>query len=90
MLYFGRTNVFPAGDLALRNFVHKYYNKGAPMSEKALRGFADERWSGWSSYVTIYVLAALRMGLINLRPDDVLLSKKPSARPNDIQRPRRA
>ncbi len=89
MLYFGRTNVFPAGDLALRNFVHKYYNKGKPMNEKELRCFADERWSVWSSYVTIYVLAALRTGLINLRPGDVLLSKKPGAELNNIQRSRR-
>ncbi len=88
MLYFGRTNVFPAGDLALRNFVNKYYSKGAPMIEKELRRFADERWSGWSSYVTIYVLAALRTGLINLRPDDVLLSKKPGARLDTLKRPR--
>ena len=80
MLYFGRTNVFPAGDLALRNFVHKYYNNGAPMSEKELRHFANERWNEWSSYVTIYVLAALRTGLINLRPGDVLLSTKSGAR----------
>jgi DNA-3-methyladenine glycosylase II len=88
MLYFGRTNVFPAGDLALRNFAIKYYNKGAPMSEKELRRFAEERWSDWSSYVTIYVLAALRTGLINLRPDDVLLSRKPGAASNSIKRTR--
>lgn len=76
MLYFGRTNIFPAGDLALRNFVHKYYNGNEPMNERELHVLARERWGEWSSYVTVYVLAALRTGLINLRPDDVLLSTK--------------
>ncbi len=76
MLYFGRTNIFPAGDLALRNFVHKYYNGNEPMNERELRALARERWGEWSSYVTVYVLAALRTGLINLRSGDVLLSTK--------------
>jgi DNA-3-methyladenine glycosylase II len=76
LLYFGRTNIFPAGDLALRNFVTKYYNQGAALSEHELRATASARWGEWSSYVTIYVLAALRTGLINLRPDHVLLSTK--------------
>jgi DNA-3-methyladenine glycosylase II len=76
MLYFGRTNIFPAGDLALRNFVQKYYNGNEPMNERELRALARERWGAWSSYVAVYVLAALRTGLINLRPSDVLLSTK--------------
>ncbi|MFN2453293.1 MAG: DNA-3-methyladenine glycosylase [Pyrinomonadaceae bacterium] len=76
LLHFGRTNLFPAGDLALRKFVFKYYNNGAPLSEREVRAIAAERWGEWGSYVTIYVLAALRTGIINLRPDGVLLSSK--------------
>ena len=41
MLHFGRTDVFPAGDLALRGFVVKYYNDGAAMPEREIRALAN-------------------------------------------------
>lgn len=68
MLHFGRTNVFPAGDLALRGFVAKYYNDRRPMSEKEIRLLAAVRWGEWASYAAVYLLAGMRAGIINLRP----------------------
>lgn len=68
MLHFGRTNVFPAGDLALRGFVSKYYNDGRAMSEREIRLLAEARWGDWASYAAVYFLAGMRAGIINLRP----------------------
>jgi DNA-3-methyladenine glycosylase II len=67
MLHFGRTNIFPAGDLALRGFVSKYYNDGCPVSEREIRMLAQARWGGWASYAAVYFLAGMRAGIINLR-----------------------
>lgn len=67
MLHFGRADVFPAGDLALRGFVVKYYNQGRPMSEREIRAEAAARWGEWSSYAAVYCLAGLRAGIISLR-----------------------
>lgn len=75
MLYFGRTDVFPAGDLAFRNFVVKYYNEGRGMTEREIRAFATERWGEWASYAGIYCLAGMRAGLVNLQSEGVLLSQ---------------
>ncbi len=74
MLHFGRTDVFPAGDLALRGFVSKYYNDGSPMTESEIRALAAARWNKWASYAAIYFLAGMRARIINLRPESVLLS----------------
>jgi DNA-3-methyladenine glycosylase II len=74
MLHFGRTNVFPAGDLALRGFVLKYYNDGRLMTEREIRALAEVRWGKWGSYAAVYFLAGMRAGIINLRPESVLLS----------------
>jgi DNA-3-methyladenine glycosylase II len=74
MLHFGRTDVFPAGDLALRGFVSKYYNDGAPLTEREIRALASARWKNWASYAAIYFLAGMRASIINLRPESVLLS----------------
>ena len=74
MLHFGRTDVFPAGDLALRGFVVKYYNDGRPMTEREIRSLAKVRWSNWASYAAVYFLAGMRASIINLRPESVLLS----------------
>ncbi len=65
MLHFGRTDVFPAGDLALGLFVQKYYNNGREMSEREIRALARERWGLWSSYAAVYFLAGLRAGTIS-------------------------
>jgi DNA-3-methyladenine glycosylase II len=75
MLYFGRTDVFPAGDLVLRGFVMKYYNDSSLMSEREVRAQAAGRWNEWASYSAIYFVAGMRAGTINLRPESVLLSK---------------
>lgn len=74
MLYFGRTDVFPAGDLVLRGFVAKYYNDGSPMTEREIRALASVRWNAWASYAAIYFIAGMRARTINLRPESVLLS----------------
>ncbi len=65
MLHFGRTDVFPAGDLALRIFVQKYYNDGLLMSEREIRALAHERWGRWGSYAAVYFLAGMRAGTIS-------------------------
>lgn len=68
MLCFGRTDVFPAGDLALRGFVIKYYNDGRRIGEREIRALAAARWGKWASYAAIYFLAGMRARIINLRP----------------------
>ncbi|HJU53229.1 MAG TPA: AlkA N-terminal domain-containing protein [Pyrinomonadaceae bacterium] len=68
MLHFGRTDVFPAGDLALRGFVVKYYNDGRALAEREIRALAEARWGEWASYAAVYFLAGMRAGTINLRP----------------------
>jgi DNA-3-methyladenine glycosylase II len=67
MLHFGRRDVFPAGDLALRGFIVKYYNDGREMSEREIRALAKARWNEWASYAAVYFLAGMRSGIINLR-----------------------
>ncbi|HEX8891060.1 MAG TPA: AlkA N-terminal domain-containing protein [Pyrinomonadaceae bacterium] len=67
MLHFGRAGVFPAGDLALRGFVVKYYNDGREMTEREVRSLAALRWGEWSSYAAVYFLAGMRAGIISLR-----------------------
>lgn len=67
MLHFGRTDVFPAGDLALRGFVVKYYNDGRQMTEREIRALAGVRWGKWASYAAVYCLAGLRAKIINLQ-----------------------
>lgn len=66
MLHFGRTDVFPAGDLALRAMVSKYYLNGEQATERALREFARSRWGAWASYACIYLFAGLRSGFVTL------------------------
>jgi DNA-3-methyladenine glycosylase II len=68
MLHFGRTDVFPAGDLALRGFVVKYYNDGRALAEREIRALAQTLWGEWASYAAVYFLAGMRAGTINLRP----------------------
>ncbi|MGH9945358.1 MAG: DNA-3-methyladenine glycosylase family protein, partial [Pyrinomonadaceae bacterium] len=67
MLYFGREDVFPAGDLFLRGALVKYYNKGEPLSEKEIRALAARRWDQWSSYAALYLIAGLRAGSVKLK-----------------------
>jgi DNA-3-methyladenine glycosylase II len=64
ILFFGRTNVFPAGDLALRNFITKFYSNSNTLSEREVRIIAHNLWGEWSSYAVIYFFAGLRSGTI--------------------------
>ena len=77
ILHFGRTNVFPAGDLALRSIVAKYYNNSLTMSEREVRVFAEGRWKEWASYVAVHIIAGLRTGMITLRPQGSAISAAP-------------
>lgn len=79
MLHFGRTDVFPAGDLALRGFVVKYYNDGRLMTEREIRQLAGVRWGEWASYAAVYFLAGMRAGVINLRPEHAIINARPVA-----------
>ncbi len=75
LLYFGRTDIFPAGDLFLRGVVAKYYNKGVTMAEREVRAFALRHWGTWAAYAAVYFIAGLRTGRITLKPARVLLSR---------------
>ena len=79
MLHFGRTDVFPAGDLALRGFVVKYYNDGRALAEREIRALAEARWGEWASYAAVYFLAGMRAGTINLRPLRAIIKEEPGA-----------
>jgi DNA-3-methyladenine glycosylase II len=79
MLHFGRTDVFPAGDLALRGVVVKSYNGGRALAEREIRALAERLWGEWASYAAVYFLAAMRAGTINLRPLRAIISEGPGA-----------
>ncbi len=82
MLHFGRTDVFPAGDLFLRGAVVKYYNGGRPLGEREVRELARRRWGAWASYAALYMIAGLRAGTVTLKPGRVLSSLAEGARKN--------
>lgn len=67
MLYFGRTDVFAAADLFLRGAIIKYYNAGAPMTEREMREFVQRRFGAWQTYAAIYLVAGMRTGSITLK-----------------------
>jgi DNA-3-methyladenine glycosylase II len=79
MLHFGRADVFPAGDLALRGFVVKYYNNGRALAEREIRALAQTLWGEWASYAAVYFLAGMRAGTINLRPLRAIINEGPGA-----------
>lgn len=81
MLHFGRREVFAAADLFLRGVVVKYYNGGAPLTEREIRAFAAKRWGAYQSYSALYFLAGMRAGTITLKPERVLSSPKRDAKP---------
>jgi len=57
----GRGDVCPAGDLAVRKAFDRYYGRGSPLSELAIR----RRASAWGMHQTVavhYLLAGLRLG----------------------------
>ena len=56
----GRQDVFPAGDLALRRILSKYYFEGYELSEDEARKFA-EKWGLSKTLVLTYLLTAYRL-----------------------------
>jgi 3-methyladenine DNA glycosylase/8-oxoguanine DNA glycosylase len=89
MLHFGRTDVFAAADLFLRNVVIKHYNGGASMSEREIRAFAGKRWGAFGSYAALYFLAGMRAGTITLKAERVLSSDKRASVPTPKRAPRK-
>jgi DNA-3-methyladenine glycosylase II len=75
MLHFGRRDVFAAADLFLRAVVSKYYLGVERAAEPEVRAVARERWGGWESYASLYLLAGMRAGSITLKGGPVLSSK---------------
>jgi DNA-3-methyladenine glycosylase II len=76
ILYFGRTNVYPAGDLVLRALVENYYNDGTRLAERDVRAKAERLWGEWASYAAIYLIAGLRSGSISANaPNRVIIER---------------
>ena len=59
----GRENAFPVGDLALRRVVSNLYFDGRSIGADELETFSG-RWSPYRSFVTLYLFAAARMGVL--------------------------
>jgi DNA-3-methyladenine glycosylase II len=60
----GRTDVFPAGDLALRRIISDCYFDGRELSEDEARSFA-ERWTPFKTWATSYLFAGWRLSQKN-------------------------
>lgn len=60
---FGRSDGFPHGDLALQRFMGQLMNRGVRMDAPDALS-ASGRWSPYRSYVTTYLFAAARAGLL--------------------------
>jgi DNA-3-methyladenine glycosylase II len=56
----GRGDVCPAGDLAVRKAFARYYNRGRPLSDAAIRRRA-RRWGAYQNLAVHYLLAGLRL-----------------------------
>jgi DNA-3-methyladenine glycosylase II len=56
----GRGDVCPAGDLAVRKAFARFYHRGRPVSEVAIRRRA-KRWGDYQSLAVHYLLAGLRL-----------------------------
>ena len=59
----GHPDGFPAGDLALARTVSRLYGRDNTISPKELEEFS-QRWVPYRGYVTLYLSAASRMGLL--------------------------
>ena len=57
----GRGPVCPAGDLAVRKAFDRFYGRGRPLSEAAIRRRAGA-WGPYQNLAIHYLLAALRLG----------------------------
>ena len=60
---FGRPDGFPHGDLALQRFMGQLLNDGTRLEAQAALD-ASTRWSPHRSYVTTYLFAAARAGML--------------------------
>ncbi len=56
----GRGDVCPAGDLAVRKCFARFYNRGRPVSERAIRRRARQ-WGDYQNLAVHYLLAGLRL-----------------------------
>jgi len=56
----GRSDVLPAGDLALQRAVGDLYFGGRRLTERELDEFAAERWSPYRGLATAYLFAHIR------------------------------
>jgi len=56
----GRGDVCPAGDLAVRKAFARYYNRGRPLSDAAIRRRA-RRWGAYQNLAVHYLLAGMRL-----------------------------
>ena len=59
----GRPDGFPHGDLALQRYMGQLFNGGDHMDAQAALD-ASTRWSPFRSYVTTYLFAAARAGML--------------------------
>jgi 3-methyladenine DNA glycosylase/8-oxoguanine DNA glycosylase len=59
----GHPDGFPGGDLALARTVSRLYGLDHTMSPAELEEFS-QRWAPYRGYVTLYLFAASRMGLL--------------------------
>lgn len=57
---FGRGDVCPAGDLGVRKAFAHFYNRGRPLSERAIRRRARQ-WGDYQNLAVHYLLAGLRL-----------------------------
>ena len=60
---FGRSDGFPAGDLAIQRSLGLLADFGRPMTESEALEYSI-RWAPYRSYVTTYIFAAARGGLL--------------------------
>ena len=58
-----RPDALPLGDLALRRGVSRLLRSGQPVTDAEVEQIA-ERWRPWRSYVTAYLFAAMRSGMV--------------------------
>ena len=56
----GRSDVFPAGDLALRRALSEHYFGGRPIGVEDADAFAQERWGAYAGLATTYLFAHIR------------------------------
>jgi DNA-3-methyladenine glycosylase II len=56
----GRTDPFPAGDLALQRVISQHYFDGRPVKEADAAAFGRERWGEYAGLATTYLFAYIR------------------------------